>query len=92
MSEKLLYKIEVHGRVQGVGYRYSALREAMILGITGYVKNMADGSVYIEAEGTREQLDAFVKWCRRGPGMGHVGTVNVSAWPPSGYEKFRIEY
>lgn len=92
MSEKLLYKIEVHGRVQGVGYRYSALREAMILGITGYVKNMADGSVYIEAEGTKEQLDAFVKWCRRGPGMGHVGTVNVSTWPTSGYEKFRIEY
>jgi len=67
MSEKIRYTIRVTGRVQGVGFRYSTLREAQNENITGYVKNMPDGSVEIEAEGSKDQLDIFVEWCRRGP-------------------------
>jgi acylphosphatase len=52
MEGKLLYKIHIRGYVQGVGFRWSAAREAKILGITGLIRNMTDGSVYIEAEGS----------------------------------------
>ena len=56
MENKQLFRIHVKGRVQGIGFRYSAVREARIRGITGFVKNQYDGSVYIEAEGPQEQL------------------------------------
>lgn len=91
MPEKLLYKIHVTGRVQGVGFRWNAVHEAECFGIYGYVKNMYDGSVYIEAEGYKEQLDAYLAWCREGPRMGHVKTVSFISCPPVGYTEFNVE-
>ncbi|HCI54672.1 MAG TPA: acylphosphatase [Bacteroidales bacterium] len=90
MEEKVLYKIEVRGRVQGVGFRYFTVKEARSLGITGLVKNMPDGSVYIEAEGPKDKLDKFVQWCNNGPGI--VRSVQVSVYPAVGYKDFHIEY
>jgi acylphosphatase len=92
MADKLLYKIIVKGRVQGVGYRWSAANEAITIGITGIVKNQPDGSVYIEAEGSREQLELYADWCRRGPRMSRVDSVEINIFPPSGYDDFRIEH
>jgi len=92
MGLKVHYRIHVTGMVQGVGFRRSAAREAWKRGITGYVKNMADGSVYIEAEGAREQLDEFSAWCRRGPGAGFVDNAEVTEGPPAGFWEFRIEH
>ena len=91
MEEKLLYKIHVTGHVQGVGFRWNAANEARNRGIKGFVKNMSDGSVYIEAEGSMEQLNTFVAWCRKGPGFGFVESVNVESLPPVNYPDFRIE-
>jgi acylphosphatase len=92
MEDKILYKINVSGRVQGVGYRWNAVHEARYRGINGFVKNMSDGTVYIEAEGSRNQLDTFVEWCKRGPAHGIVETVEVNKFPPADYNEFRIEY
>jgi acylphosphatase len=92
MDEKLLYKIHITGRVQGVGYRWSAVNEAEKLGIKGFVKNQYDGSVYIEAEGNKEQLDTYVEWCREGPRTGHVKSVSVISCPPVNYDEFRVEF
>jgi len=78
--------------VQGVGFRWNAAREAWTRGITGYVKNMPDGSVFIEAEGTREQLDGFAAWCRSGPGRGFVDYAEVSEGPTAGYSDFTIRH
>ena len=82
----------VRGRVQGVGYRVFALREAMALGLAGWVANQADGSVRVVAEGPRRDLDAFVVRLRDGPPSGWVDDV-VARWEPargvSG--SFRIE-
>ena len=91
MEEKLLYKIHVRGRVQGVGFRWSSVREARNRGIKGFVKNLSDGSVYIEAEGSIRQLNSFVEWCKKGPGLGFVDSVNVDTFPPVNYNDFRIE-
>ena len=90
--DKLLYKIKITGRVQGVGFRHSAKTNARFKGISGIVKNLNDGSVYIEAEGDRNQLDDFVKWCRRGPGFGQVENVKVETARPKAYNKFNIIY
>jgi len=92
MEEKLLYKIHVRGRVQGVGFRWSAVRAAKNHGITGFVKNMQDGSVYIEAEGPEKKLKTFVEWCKTGPGFGYVESVTTDPYPPVNYKDFRIEY
>jgi acylphosphatase len=92
MEKKLLYKIHVTGRVQGVGFRWSAAIEARSRGITGFVKNLANGSVYIEAEGSREQLNAYVEWCKAGTVHSFVESVNTDIFPPANYKDFQIEY
>jgi len=91
MEEKLLYKIRVSGHVQGVGFRWNAAREARNLGIKGFIKNLSDGSVYIEAEGSAGQLNFFIEWCKKGPGYSVVDSVNAEPFPPVNYTDFRIE-
>ena len=59
--------LRITGRVQGVGFRYSALDEARRLGLTGWVRNTHDGAVELVAEGDREQLQRLVIWCHVGP-------------------------
>ncbi|MEG1122725.1 MAG: acylphosphatase [Citrobacter sp.] len=56
----------VYGRVQGVGFRYTAQHEAQRLGLTGYAKNMNDGSVEIVACGESEQVEQLMKWLKAG--------------------------
>lgn len=60
-------RLRITGRVQGVGFRYSALDEARRLGVTGWVRNTHDGAVELAAEGEREQLQRLVTWCHVGP-------------------------
>ncbi len=72
------FQIIVFGKVQGVGYRLSALKQAKIRGVKGYVKNnYCDGSVIIEAEGDEETLYDFIDWCRKGPTMAKVVDIIV---------------
>ncbi len=86
------YVMRVTGRVQGVGFRYFAVREAEKEGIKGFVRNEPDGSVYIEAEGDEEALERFVMRIRKGPLWGHVEHLTLFEQPPRGYEKFIIRY
>lgn len=67
--------IIVKGRVQGVGFRFSTVRKARSLGINGFVRNRSDGTVYIEAEGSKSQLDKLVSWCYAGPTYAWVEDV-----------------
>ena len=67
----------VTGRVQGVGFRYSAVRQARALGLTGTVSNRYDGSVEVEAEGPLPALERFLEWLNRGPPGAHVRGVDV---------------
>jgi acylphosphatase len=89
-SERL--DASVRGRVQGVGYRVFALREAMGLGLAGWVANQVDGSVRIVAEGPRPDLEALLARLREGPPGGWVDDV-LTRWEPArGLEgTFRIE-
>jgi acylphosphatase len=62
----------VQGRVQGVGFRYAVLSEAKTLGLSGFVENRPDGSVHVEAEGSREKLDRLEGFLRSGPSPARV--------------------
>lgn len=84
--------LKIYGRVQGVFFRRNAKIEAEKLGIGGWVRNRqslrsspakpdagldADGSVEIMAEGEKEKIDQFVKWCKKGPPFSKVEKVEV---------------
>jgi acylphosphatase len=81
----------VRGRVQGVYFRASAQREARRLGLTGWVKNRADGAVEVLAEGDEEEIKELIGWANRGPGAARVDNVDVRWRSFTGdYPDFRI--
>ena len=67
----------VRGIVQGVSFRAATRREAMRLGVVGWVRNRADGAVELEAQGAPERVDALVAWCGHGPPLAEVESVKV---------------
>lgn len=83
--------ITVSGKVQGVYYRQSTKEMAISLGITGLVKNLKDGSVFIIATGIKEQLDKLVDWCRQGPSKANVTSLVIEELPFQEFGKFSIE-
>lgn len=91
-NDKILLRIRIKGRVQGVGFRWNAAREANELGITGFVRNMPDGTVYIEAEGLRLNIEKFLEWCQAGPVFSSVHSVEYDKLPPHGYKTFSIKH
>src|SRR4029077_20300238 len=82
----------VRGRVQGVGFRWFVEREAHVLAVSGWVRNNADGSVEVLAQGTRDQLLALRSRLRQGPRAARVDEVEESeVGPVAGLSSFRIE-
>ena len=79
-------RLRVTGLVQGVFFRQSTALEAARLGISGAVRNLADGSVEVEAEGVRSAVEALVAWCRHGPPSARVEGLDVAWEPPAGSE------
>lgn len=69
-------RVVVHGRVQGVGFRYHTLREALASGLSGWVRNQPDGSVEAVFEGDEAQVWRMLEWCRSGPRFAHVANVD----------------
>ena len=74
----------VTGRVQGVSYRASTASEARRLRLTGWVRNLADGSVELEAEGPDDVVAQLIDWCHRGPPAARVAAVTVEDVPVTG--------
>jgi acylphosphatase len=80
----------VHGMVQGVGFRYSAQREADRLGVSGWVRNRADGTVEAEVEGDERDVAAMLDWLASGPSGADVRDLDVEERSPAGERGFRI--
>ena len=69
--------IVVKGFVQGVGFRYFVYRQASKLGLSGYVRNLYNGEVEIEAFGERSALEEFIKEVKVGPSAAHVSDMKI---------------
>ena len=90
---KKAIKAIISGQVQGVGYRYFAAREASLLGIIGYVRNLYDGRVEVFAEGEDTSIDRFGQILEEGPRFGNVSDIKIENYPPEGiYTNFTIKY
>ncbi len=72
-------RLLISGVVQGVGFRYSMMAQARLLGITGWVRNRRDGSVEAMIAGDAAQIEAMLAWSRIGPAGGAVEKVLVEA-------------
>lgn len=84
----------VSGMVQGVGFRFFTINRARAYGITGWIKNLYDGRVEIEAEGKNENLSLFLKDIKIGPSYAHVSNV-IEQWreiKTPGYKNFTIAF
>lgn len=75
-SQSARIRLIVRGRVQGVGFRFSAYDEAKALAVAGWVRNLANGSVEIVAEGDRKNLQMLADWAHRGPTYARVDEVS----------------
>ncbi|SMC76572.1 acylphosphatase [Pedobacter africanus] len=83
--------VKITGKVQGVGFRETTKYVADQSGIKGFIRNEADGSVYIEAEGGQWELDSFLEWCNDGPDRAKVENCEVSqSMEPKHFKDFVI--
>jgi acylphosphatase len=85
-------RVIVHGGVQGVGFRYSARMQAERLGVAGWVRNRADGTVEAEVEGDAASVQAMLAWLAEGPPGALVQGTEVAEVEPAGERGFRIGF
>jgi len=90
MDLKKNYALRITGKVQGVFFRESAKKAADRLGLSGFVRNEPDGSVYAEAEGEEALLKEFAEWCRQGPESAEVQEVKIIRQPLRDLDGFTI--
>lgn len=83
--------IRVTGRVQGVWFRASTRDEAQRLGLTGFVRNEPDGTVYIEVTGTEKQINRLLAWCQEGPRHARVEQVEKKEIRYTEFDAFTIQ-
>lgn len=80
----------VTGRVQGVGFRYSARITAIRLGLAGWCRNLPDGRVEVLTEGNESDSEEFLAWLKRGPPGSRVDQVTIELCPCAGVRGFDI--
>jgi len=73
----------VHGWVQGIGYRYFVVNNALALGLRGYTRNQSDGSVEVLAQGTRSALERLLTMLQQGPSAAEVSEVRIQWGQPT---------
>jgi acylphosphatase len=83
---KVRAHVVISGRVQGVFFRSNTKREAVKLGLTGFVRNLDDGSVEAVFEGEKSEVEKIIEFCKKGPSGSEVSSVDVQ------WEKFKAEF
>ena len=84
------FDITVTGKVQGVGFRYQAQEFADKINISGYARNLRDGSVFMEIEGEEKDLNSFVEWCKSDTLLASVKHMDIKSSVIKGYREFSI--
>ena len=83
-------RVLVDGRVQGVGFRCSAAREALRLGIQGWARNLRDGRVEAVYEAPRDAVEEMLAWTRRGPASARVDEMTIHDEEPKEERGFSV--
>lgn len=87
------FKMNVSGRVQGVFFRAATRDEARRIGVSGWVRNLPDGTVEVLAQGPEEKLNRLLAWCYQGPPGAYVTGVGYAEVPPDpSLNTFSIRY
>ena len=82
--------IIVHGKVHGVYFRASAKAKALELSLTGWVRNLSNGTVEVHAEGSRDSIEKLIKWCKKGPPSAKVSRYDLDWITPKVINEYRI--
>jgi acylphosphatase len=90
VSEAVRVRVLVSGRVQGVWFRDACRNAAIAAGASGYVRNLPDGRVEAEFEGSQAAVDRMVAWCHDGPPRARVDRVETMPELPRGDSGFSI--
>ena len=85
-------RLRIYGRVQRIGFRFGSMQVAYKYNITGLVRNMDDGSVYIEAEGEDANVAKFIDWCKVGPMSARIEKVIIEEGDIKNYISFDIDH
>ncbi len=91
--ETVRVRLIIKGRVQGVWFRDSTRRQAVMFGVTGWVRNRPEGTVEVLAEGPERAVQKLVAWCRRGPSGARVDRLREEreSWQGE-FESFDITF
>jgi acylphosphatase len=90
VPELIRRRVLVTGSVQGVFFRASCRTQAERRRVSGWVRNVADGSVEAVFEGEPEPVESMIEWCRRGPDGASVERIDVRSEAPEGFAGFAI--
>lgn len=91
--ESKAVRVQVEGRVQGVGFRYFVYKNARRKGVSGWVKNLDDGRVEAHFEGSAAHVDALVELCEKGPVGAKVKKIDTQPVTPNGTQQaFDFKY
>jgi len=85
-------RLIVSGKVQGVFFRDNTRKKATELGLTGYAKNLPDGSVEVAAEGKEEKINELIEFIKKGPGIAKVKDVKANHREPENFKNFEIRH
>lgn len=92
MADRTAVDVRVHGRVQGVGFRYNTRITARRLDVDGWVRNERDGSVSVHAEGSADSVRQLVSWLREGPPGARVTSVDERPGTDTGCSGFSVRF
>ncbi len=90
MGERIRVRMLIWGVVQGVFFRANTVEKARSLNLSGWVRNLSDGSVEVVAEGPRDALVDLVRWCHKGPAEARVDKVDIEWQSVVGEQGFEI--
>jgi len=91
-GERVRLRLLISGRVQGVAFRYCMVDRCRQLGVAGWVRNLANGSVEAEIEGDPKAVEWAVAWARQGPPAARVAEVIIDERPVRGLAGFKVSY
>jgi acylphosphatase len=86
MESNVRARLLISGRVQGVAFRWETLQAAERYGVNGWVRNLPDGRVEAVVEGPRQQVTDLIDWCRKGPPVARVDSLDIQ------WEDFKGEF